>query len=133
MEKPTSFPQKYKTYRIEKYLQTNHTAWVKTFEKQPVLLLKSCFAFLPNPKIYWSCRPTILNDFVAEKSARQNQGYRFLDIENDSPIAREQAEGKYTGVKPASSTRTKTIKPTISQPPPWPKANKTTKIGTRDQ
>ena len=47
------------------------------------------FAFVPNPKIYASCRPSQLSDYVAYKSARRMGPFLpFLDIHNQtSPIS----------------------------------------------
>ena len=65
---PKTFEQKHKTIDGKIPTYTPHTAWVQTKGKQPRLLRKSGFAFVPNPLIYGPYCPSTLSDYVAYKS-----------------------------------------------------------------
>ena len=51
-ERPKSVRTKIQNHRRENPNITPHTAWVKTFGKQPRLLGNSGASFVPNPLIY---------------------------------------------------------------------------------
>ena len=85
VKNPKTFEQKYKTIDGKILTYTPNNAWVKTFAKQPRLLINRGTAFVPNPLINGPCRPSLLSDDVAYKPAwRTGPCLRFFDIENSN-------------------------------------------------
>ena len=128
VKKPKRFEQKYKTIDGKILTYTPHTAWVQTFGKQPRLLINSGTAFVPNPVIYGSCRPSRLSDYVAFKSVRRTGPcLRFLDIEKrqapQHPMFKEDTK---TGLPIKLTGQEKAALSTSQNSPSKRKANKAT-------